>query len=396
MDQLAETLACDRYHSKVELTNEGKARQLKMWIKEGTLVVATNALGLGVDVPDVRLVVHAGMPTRLRDYVQESGRAGRDGKRSEAVVFCRRAAEREKLAQNIGQKRSKEGEGEHKWEDAVQDFVGGKWCRRVILDGVMDGWIERSGCERGEELCNVCEKRHWDEVLEAEVERIEEDEESTEVAREIKERFDMQQRAAGFEQWKAEGNRMRRGEEVNEFMEQLERWVGSCVMCRVKGREEVEHEFEAGPRREDIELGAIQIGIKEMEKEMFTKKRSEDFSACFDCGLPQWICSRWEAKDDDGGRFGRVRGRVCRYRGMLARVYAGVYMMYTDEAKAKLDEMMTEDGFKWEDDEALYKWLGGYIKWAGVETNRLCRAFYYFCSVAEEIEAAREGSGSDM
>lgn len=164
---------------------------------------------------------------------------------------------------------------------------------------------------------------------------------------------------------------MRRGEEVNAFMEQLERRVGSCVMCQLKGRE-VEHKFEACLRREDIELGAIQIGIKEMEKGMFTKKIFEDFSACFNCGLPQLVCSRWEAKDDDGGRFRRVRGRECRYRRMLARVYAGVYIMYIDEAKAKLDEMMMEDGFKWEDDEVLYKWLGGYIKWAGIKTNQLC------------------------
>lgn len=138
---------------------------------------------------------------------------------------------------------------------------------------------------------------------------------------------------------------MQRGEEVNEFIEQLERWVGSCVMCRLKGREAVEYEFEECPRLEEIEWRAIRIEIKEMEKGMFTKKRFEDFSACFDCGLLQWICSRWEAKDDNGGRFARVCGRECRYRGMLARVYIGVYIMHTEEVKAKLDEMMKKDGF---------------------------------------------------
>lgn len=56
------------YHSKVD-TVEGKGKRLKEWIKRGRLIVATNALGLGVDVPDVWLVVYAGMLRRLRDYV---------------------------------------------------------------------------------------------------------------------------------------------------------------------------------------------------------------------------------------------------------------------------------------------------------------------------------------
>ena len=51
------------------------------------VITATNALGLGVDLPSVRAVVHVGVPVKLRDYTQESGRAGRDGKRSEAIIM---------------------------------------------------------------------------------------------------------------------------------------------------------------------------------------------------------------------------------------------------------------------------------------------------------------------
>ena len=50
-------------------------------------MVATNAFGLGIDRSDVRVVVHIGPIYQMRSYSQESGRAGRDGKRSEAIIL---------------------------------------------------------------------------------------------------------------------------------------------------------------------------------------------------------------------------------------------------------------------------------------------------------------------
>ncbi|KAF2803442.1 uncharacterized protein BDZ99DRAFT_372662, partial [Mytilinidion resinicola] len=48
---------------------------------------ATNALGLGINAPTIRAVVHVGTIRKMRHYAQESGRAGRDGRKSEAIIM---------------------------------------------------------------------------------------------------------------------------------------------------------------------------------------------------------------------------------------------------------------------------------------------------------------------
>lgn len=79
-----------KYHGKMKHAKR-KAAQATFMSGKKPIMVATNAFGLGIDKPDVRLVIHAGLPLSMDGYVQEIGRAGRDGKKSCCVLFFTKA-----------------------------------------------------------------------------------------------------------------------------------------------------------------------------------------------------------------------------------------------------------------------------------------------------------------
>ena len=89
------------YHAGLDTKTRDQRQDL--WMKGKVKVIAaTNAFGMGIDKPDVRLVIHMDLPDSIEAYFQEAGRAGRDLKPSEAFLLVS-PADIKKLQENVTQ-----------------------------------------------------------------------------------------------------------------------------------------------------------------------------------------------------------------------------------------------------------------------------------------------------
>lgn len=363
--KLAEQLGCNAYYHDAV----GKASMLADFMAgKQRVIVATSALGMGVDIPDIRCIIHMDWPWTILDYAQESGRAGRDGLRSEAII----------IGQEGSQRASKDKQSEAE-QQLVQLYAGGDGtaarCRRRVLDEYLDGREGREGCEDGEEKCDVCRGAE-EEIEEADEEteegRSEVNRDSEEMG--VRETEDEQtQRVFQQQEQERQGprqafiqQRQQEFADVEWLRRQLAWWANRCGICEAAGEGQSRHDIQQCWRQESR---SAREAIKTVEEQI----KFESYSGCFWCGVPQEICNRWER--NSYGRYQRTKDRDCQYRGVLIGGLWGIALGNKEVGgrwMARLEELGVDNSGA---GETLIEFLGKKRALETVESNNLAGEF---------------------
>jgi superfamily II DNA helicase RecQ len=257
-EQLARELKCAYYHAGAADNEE----RLKAWLERGGLIVATSALGTGVDFPGVVFTLHVDIPYGMIDFSQESGRAGRAGEDVDSVMIVEEGkAER----QSVG------GKGGGVDESIMRDFITTRGCRRRVMGLYLDNKEIECGNDASLARCDRCGEG---------VTALERD-----YARAARER-----------------------QTVEETLDEV---TDNCVFCFVESTDDVGVSWTHTP--EECERAEWRTWRDLDERFRRLIKFEESSHSCFKCGFSQKLCNTGVGED-----------RACQWPNVAAAILRGI------------------------------------------------------------------------
>ena len=147
-----------RYHSRVKPERHKKELLFDFLQGKRKIIIATSAFSMGIDVSDIELVVHFNAPISMTDYIQQIGRAGRDGRKAHCVLFYDQNGDDEAISNSFIKKAKKQSAKAAKTIKAklsqVHDFINSNNC---MVSDILEyqGQHEVKTCKR----CTVCAQK---------------------------------------------------------------------------------------------------------------------------------------------------------------------------------------------------------------------------------------------
>jgi hypothetical protein len=342
---------------------------------------------------------------KIEDYSQESGRAGRDGNPSEALVFSYISKEASKKREPIISTTPIPTNVEVL---DIKDYLSGAFCRRIVLDFVLDGRRDRSSCEAGEEFCDICSKRFSTTtttttnissrgispaslsfsssptISSAILLPPSNPSNLTKLARDselIRLRIGLSE---SFESFIAKELR-------TSYTTLVER---GCFICFLNDEKSRFHEpwykcplISKGA--EDFTLYKEAKIVEDNLRQSSTILGFQPYAGCIDCFFPQDICSAWELIEGEGKAWKKVA--ACRARGLLLPTFLSflllsdsestqtnslrlVQLFFRQREKKELDLKIGLKGYK-SSYNALWKFLRRRRIFSGLEASELAFLF---------------------